>query len=412
MNYKKYHLLPLLLLLFTASSQLIAGNPDKEIPAYDEQEIMARIEAMDQSFIKTKYESVVEGYIKGYVVRSRRSAEVILGRSAMYFPIFEKYLKENNLPDVLKYLAVVESALNPRAVSVVGAGGLWQFMPETGKSYGLVINDQIDERTDIIKSTMAAMQHLASLYERYEDWALALAAYNSGAGRVNSAIRRSGSTDFWALRQYLPRETRNYVPAFIAAVYLAQYYDKHNLEPQFPSLDFQLTETVELNDFVSFFRIAQVTGVSMEVIRTLNPLYTKDFIPANEKGNYLILPRRVMPAFEEYLLAQKDGDVLPVALTAPVHMKGRNDSEKPYAYSYYHLGEDEAPEQLATLLNCSVTNLSVWNEMGFNELANQKQLKVYESFQVNTVERTAELIEPLPTLGLSEVFSLGAEEGK
>ncbi len=405
MNYFKYCLFIPVMLLFIGAQSLIAGNPEKDIPVYNEEEVMARIAAMDQSIIETKYEDVVKAYIKGYVVRSRRNAEIILGRAAIYFPIFEKHLEEKNLPDVLKYLAVVESALNPHAVSVVGAGGLWQFMPETGKSYGLVINQNVDERTDIIKSTKAAVEHLSDLYDRYEDWALALAAYNSGAGRVNRAIKRSGSKDFWKLKKYLPRETRNYVPAFIAAVYLAQHYDKHNLEPQFPSLDLQITETVKLNDFVSFFRIAQITGQPMDVIRKLNPLYTKDFIPANVKGNYLILPKRSMPLFREYLLAKKNGDAIP-ALTAPVHMKVSAESEKPYSYSYYLLGEDEAPEQLAELLNCSVTNLMVWNDVGFDELGNQKQLKVYESLPDNFKKRTGVVVKTLPSLQVSTIVSL------
>lgn len=407
MNCLKNYLFPLLFLCLVAINPLAANGPDKDIPPFNEEEIMSRLAAMDQEFIETKYEPVVEAYIKGYVVRKRRNAEIILGRSATYFPIFEKYLEEYNLPDVLKYLAVVESALNPHAVSVVGAGGLWQFMPETGKSYGLVINNQVDERTDIIKSTKAAMEHLSDLYERYEDWALALAAYNSGAGRVNRAIRRSGSKDFWKLRKYLPRETRNYVPAFIAAVYLAHHYDKHNLEPDFPTLDMQLTEDVKLHDFVSYFRIAQITGISMEVIRKLNPLYTKDFIPASTKGNYLILPKRAMPAFKEYLLAKEAGEAYPEALHSAVHMKSEGNTDKPYSYSFYLLGEDEAPEQLAEILNCSVTNLMVWNEVGFDELANQKQLKVFESLPVNFEKREASDIDLLPSLEFSEIEPLG-----
>jgi membrane-bound lytic murein transglycosylase D len=407
MNYFKYCLLIPVVTLFIGVQSLVAGNPEKGVPVYNEEEVMARIEAMDQSFIETKYEDVVKGYIKGYVVRSRRNAEIILGRSATYFPIFEKYLKAYNLPDVLKYLAVVESALNPHAVSVVGAGGLWQFMPATGKSYGLVINQEVDERTDIIKSTEAAMKHLSSLYDRYEDWALALAAYNSGAGRVNRAIKRSGSKDFWKLRKYLPRETRNYVPAFIAAVYLAQHYDKHNLEPQFPSLDLQVTESVKLYNFVSFFRIAQITGQPMEVIRKLNPLYLKDFIPANAKGNHLILPKRSMPSFEEYLLAKENGDAHPVALNTAVHTKSGEEAEETYSYSFYMLGEDEAPEQLAATLNCSVTNLMVWNDLGFDELANQTQLKVYESLPDNFKKREVEVFDVLPMAEIGELVSIG-----
>ena len=163
MDSNKHRYFTLIFTLLFTTQLLLAGNPKADIPPYNQEEIKERLQNLDQNIIEAKYESTVESYIKRYVIRSRRSSEIILGRTAMYFPIFEKYLKEKNLPDVLKYLPVVESALDPSAVSIVGAGGLWQFMPATGKSYGLIVNQKVDERTDIIKSTKAAIEHLADL---------------------------------------------------------------------------------------------------------------------------------------------------------------------------------------------------------------------------------------------------------
>jgi len=208
-----------------------------------------------------------------------------------YFPMIEETLDKYGLPLELKYLVVVESAFNPIAVSPAGASGLWQFMLPTGRSYGLEINSLIDERRDPVKSTDAACRFLKDMYDIYEDWNLALAAYNCGAGTVNRAIRRAnGKKDYWAIYNYLPRETRSYVPYFIAVNYVMNYYAYHQLYPvQTIPLPFS-TDTVMINQIIHFDQVAEVLEIDKEMIRALNPQYKLDIIPGNYKPQALRLP--------------------------------------------------------------------------------------------------------------------------
>jgi membrane-bound lytic murein transglycosylase D len=244
---------------------------------------------------------VVKGYINTYVQLKPEKARIMLGKRLTYFPLFEQKLRENGVPDDLKYLAVVESALNPKAVSRVGATGLWQFMPSTGSDYGLRTNSAVEERSDPVKATEAAAKYLKELFRQFDDWSLALAAYNSGPGRVNYAIRKSGSRDFWVLQRFLPKETRNYVPAFIAATYICNYYQDHGIQPYDPDLDEQLTTYINVFEGLSFRDISEATGIDYEVIKTLNPSYKRDYVPPSEDGHFVVLPQRVMPAFVRYL---------------------------------------------------------------------------------------------------------------
>ena len=207
---------------------------------FEETEVARRVELMNSEVVQPRYDVVVRSYLRTYLVNHRAKAQKILGRSVLYFPVFEDFLRRNNLPLDLKYLPIVESALEPKATSRVGAAGLWQFMPSTGRMYGLQVDDMVDERRDPLKSTEAAVVHLQDLFEKFENWELAIAAYNSGSGRVSRAVKRARSTSYWKIRGYLPRETANYVPAFIAASYLVRYFEEHGLEQEYPSLDLQL----------------------------------------------------------------------------------------------------------------------------------------------------------------------------
>lgn len=386
------------LFLLTATSLSAATiDPENEIPEYNEEEIKKRLESLSQDLVEVQYVPAVKGYIKGYTIRNRRNAEIILGRAVQYFPIFEYYLKKHNLPEALKYLPIVESALDPKAISRVGAGGLWQFMPATGKERGLEINKYVDERMDPIRSTEAAMVHLQRQYDRFDDWALALAAYNSGSGRVSRAIKRARSKNFWRLMRYLPRETRNYVPAFIAASYLVDYYEKHNISPDYPELDMQITETIQVHDNHSFYRIAQVTGLPLDIIEALNPSYKKGYIPTSSSGNYLTLPRRVMEAFKAYVAASRPDsrEMMPI-FSGPVYFTRPADQGQPkYVRSTYIVLGGETLRSIAQDLKVTVHQIKAWNKLRSNDLTPGQELIV---FTPEAFKRLVELPAPMAPL--------------
>lgn len=247
--------------------------------------------------IELTFNNLVKRYIDRYVIRGRWMAPKFLGLSLQYFPLFEEKLDAHGLPLELKYLPIIESALNPNAVSRAGATGMWQIMYRTGLSLGLEINSYVDERRDIYKSTEAACIYLRQLYDTYGCWNLTLAAYNCGPGCVNNAIRRSrGKTNYWELLPYLPRETRNYVPAFIAVTYLFSYYEEHNYKPEFIDFIYDY-DTVMVSRKVHFAQIDSVLSIGIDELRELNPQYRKDVIPATEKAYPLRIRRKFISDF-------------------------------------------------------------------------------------------------------------------
>ena len=249
------------------------------------------------SVIEMPYNQVVRKHIERYVYRSRTLIEEMLGMSLYYMPIFEQALEKEGLPLELKYLPIVESAMDPNAVSRVGAAGLWQFMIGTGKGLGLEINSLVDERRDPYRSSAMAAKYLKNLYQIYNDWSLAIAAYNCGPGNVNKALHRNGgSGDFWDIYDYLPRETRGYVPAFIAANYAMTYYKQHNISPSLASKPL-ITDTVTVNRRIHFAQIAQVLNIPIEEIRTFNPQFRADVIPGDNHPYTLVLPSQQVYSF-------------------------------------------------------------------------------------------------------------------
>ena len=258
--------------------------------AYSVELIEERIEAA-QPIFEIQLNKRVRKFIKSYLQEGKHSTANILGRSSIYFPIIEKYLEGCQMPDDLKYLAVIESALKPTARSESGAVGLWQFMPITAREYGLRIDDYVDERLDLYRSTEAAVQFLSTLHQRYQDWALAIAAYNCGPGKVDKVIKKAGSKHFWSIKKHLPKQTQRYVEKFIAATYAMDNYIFYDIHPKYPDYSLQLTTTTNIYTRKSFRQIAKETGISIQVIQQLNPTYKKAIIPPNEKGYYLLLPR-------------------------------------------------------------------------------------------------------------------------
>ncbi len=236
------------------------------------------------------YNDVVKRYIEVYTIRNRTQMARLMGLSQYYMPIFEQELDIQGIPDELKIIPIIESGLNPKAMSRVGAGGLWQFMMRTGKSYGLEVDSYVDERYDPVESTRVACEFMKDLYKIYGDWTLVIAAYNCGPGNVNKAIRRAGnSTSYWDIYDYLPRETRNHIPAFIAATYAYTFHKAHGIEPISPPHPIA-TDTVMVNKMMHFGQISSTIDIPIEVIRSLNPHYKIDIIPAKQTAYPLILP--------------------------------------------------------------------------------------------------------------------------
>lgn len=260
-----------------------------------------RMEHLDQrSPIKLEYNTQVRAYIDVYLERRRDHLANILGRAELYFPIFEEYLSKYNLPQELKYLAVIESALDPKAKSKSGAMGLWQFLYHAGLMMDLNVTSYEDDRCDIRKSTDAACRYLQYLFQNLGDWQLALAAYNGGLGQVQKAQERAGGDTkktFWELSPYLTAEMRSYVPAFIAVNYVMNYYHTHNVTPAKPAFTHDDIDTVFVNVSVSFDQLSRASGVKREVLQQLNPQYIKDFIPADGTPKCLTLPRNNVPRF-------------------------------------------------------------------------------------------------------------------
>ncbi len=326
------------------------------------------------SCLDVRVDAVVKGYIKTYTQLKTEKARIMLGKRLTYFPLFEEKLKEYGLPLDLKYLSVVESALNAKAVSRVGATGLWQFMPSTGGEYGLRTNSAVEDRSNPVKSTDAAARHLRDLYKMFDDWALALAAYNSGQGRVNSAIRRSGSRNFWKLQPYLPQETRNYVPAFIAASYICNFFQMHGLDPVNPDLDEQLTDYINVYEGISFRDIADATGISYQVIKELNPGFKRDYVPPTSEGHYVVVPKRVMPAFVRYL--NTVSSARNYKLENPENYTSPDVGDGRYWQSTVNLRETISVDDLANRLGMCGEHIKCWNNLEGNYLYPGQSLKL------------------------------------
>ena len=264
-------------------------------PVYDASVYKLRLSKLP-TIIEMPYNDVVQKFIDLYSGQLRRSVSYMLGAQNFYMPIFEEALEAYGLPLELKYLPVIESALNPRAVSRVGATGLWQFMLNTGKRYGLNVNSLVDDRRDPVKSSYAAAHYLSDLYKIYGDWNLVIAAYNCGPEKINQAIHRSKQNDYWQIYPYLPRETRGYVPAFIAANYIMNYYCEHNICPMMTELPAK-TDTVEIKRDLYFEQIAHGLGIDIDQVAALNPQYRRSIINGSWRPSTLRLPAMLVTKF-------------------------------------------------------------------------------------------------------------------
>ena len=283
-------------LAFANHSQTFLNNTPSPLTA---KEIKSRLLKKSGVF-DLRYTPAVQAEIEGYTQGGIKTTKKIIGKSQIYFPIIERYLKAYNLPDELKYLTVLESAMNPNAISSVGAVGLWQLMPATARRFGLVINNQIDERRDIHKSTQAALKYLTFLHELLGDWTLAAAAYNCGGGGVQKAMKLGQGNDFWTIRDFFPTQTQHYIERLASAVYVMNYYDQHGIQAADTDYFMKFTKVATIYSQLSFQQISQALDIPIPVLKKLNPSYRKEVLPDSTAGNYLILPKLKMDSFINY----------------------------------------------------------------------------------------------------------------
>ena len=342
-----------------------------------DEEMVRRLADMN-SFISLPFNDNVKNYIILYSEKMKERMGRILGLSQYYFPVFEDILSKYSLPLELKYMAIVESMLNPTATSRAGAKGIWQFMYATGRSYGLEITSYVDERMDVEKSMDAAARYLADAYRIFGDWALAMSSYNCGAGNVSKAIRRAGgSMDYWDIYPYLPRETRGYVPAFVGVMYAMTYHQEYGIEPQDVGMP-AATDTFEIRKNLHFRQISDVVGVPIEEIETLNPQYFNNIIPGDNHSYILRLPSSWTGAFlaaePDSLYGYKRDSLLSSRVIRDVQNSGSKAAQGRIAYrvrSGDYLGK------IAGRYGVSVSQLKRWNNLRSSNIRAGQTLYIY-----------------------------------
>ncbi len=334
------------------------------------------------SIVPLSYNRIIRNYINVYTQKKKDKMEVMLGLSDYYFPLIEQIFDQQGLPLELKYMAVIESALNPRARSRAGAVGLWQFMYGTGRVYGLTINSLVDERRDPIRSTYAAARFLKDLYGLYHDWTLVIAAYNCGPGNVNKAIRRSGGQrDYWKIYYRLPRETRGYVPAFIAAAYTLNYYRDHGLVPK--PINIPLTrDTLIIQEDLHLKQVAHVLHVPLQELRDMNPQYRRDIIPGSIRPFTLILPVKLTGRFidlQDSIFAYKDSIFFdPSKKTlAPQYTRYNPPPPRGKVKIRYTVKQGDNLGFIADWFYVRVSDLRYWNHIRHNLIRVGQHLAVY-----------------------------------
>jgi membrane-bound lytic murein transglycosylase D len=354
------------------------GFSPLEIPTYPDSVYAARIAELDRETpLDLIYNKHVKAFIELYAMRKRGLTGRALGLSYVYFPMIEEQLDKYNIPLEMKYLAIVESALNPSAGSPAGAKGMWQFMYGTGKVYNLKVSSLVDDRFDPFKATEAACKHMNDLYNMYQDWYLVLAAYNSGAGTVNRAIRRAGGVkDYWAIWPFLPKETRGYVPAFIAVNYVMSYSSEHNIYPISPGIIANGTDTVTVTEVVSFDQLNEMLGIPMRDLKFFNPQYKREIIPATcEKPYILRIPTNYVGDFinnetELYAFKTKKG---------VEKYKLLEEVEKVSDQSVHVVRKGENLGGIAKKYNVSVNQLKSWNNLKGLTIHPGQKLTLYNS---------------------------------
>jgi membrane-bound lytic murein transglycosylase D len=394
---------------------------DYELPT---ELLKSRLQEMDaKSPFNIEYNQGLENIIKSFLKNRKKSFERLMAVSEYYFPLFEDALAKQNVPLEIKYLAVVESALNPKAVSRVGATGLWQFMYQTGKQYGLKIDSYVDERSDPLRASEAAAQYMTNMYAIFGDWDLVLASYNSGPGNVSKAIRRSGGQqNYWNIRKNLPKETQGYVPAFLATMYIYEYHKEHGIQPERALVKHFATDTVMVKKQMTFKQISDLLDVPVAQLQILNPSYKLNVIPSyKDQNHYLRLPQDKIAVFTsnedriyayvQHELSQREK---PFQLAKATEVRDTTNYTTQRVSltktKYYKVKSGDNLSAIANKYDVSVSDLKKWNSLKSNAVASGKSLKIITNESVlKTVKKTPNVI---PSEAIKENQGLAASEEK
>jgi membrane-bound lytic murein transglycosylase D len=401
--------------MFSDISQI---NIDEEVAySLSSDVVKKRLAKLDaRSPFHIEYNPALENTIKAFLKNRKKAFERLMAISEYYFPMFEEHLAKYNIPMELKYLAIVESALNPTAKSRVGASGLWQFMYPTGKQYNLEVNSYVDERYDPLKATEAACQYLSNLYEIFGDWSLVLASYNAGPGNVSKAIRRSGgSQNYWNIRKNLPRETANYVPAFLATMYIYEFRKEHGLQPQKAAVTYFETDTIQIKKQLSFKQISELLDIPLHQLEFLNPIYKLKIIPyEQDKAHFLRLPKNKIGlfvsnedkiyAYVDYLDALNEKSKIEVRPTVKDSLisSQHDPAAAPIASEekarFYTIQRGDHLKKIADKYGVTVSEIKQWNDMKTNTVFPGTRVKIYSTKKENS--------EPLPQTKVAEFYTV------
>lgn len=368
---------------------------DQELPT---ELLKQRLQVMNEkSPFEIEYNQGLENIIKSFLKNRKKSFSRLMALSEYYFPIFEDAFAKQNVPLEIKYLAVVESALNPKAVSKMGATGIWQFMYGTGKQYDLKIDSYIDERSDPLKSTLAASEYMTKMFNVFGDWELVLASYNSGPGNVTKAIRRSGGkTKYWDIRNYLPKETQGYVPAFLATMYLFEFHKEHGINPERAVVKNFETDTIRIKEKMTFKQIADLLDMPQAQIQLLNPSYKLNVVPFyKDEQHFLRLPKDKVAAFvsnEEkiYAYARHDSNIYKMPVRLAQKLTPKVKSIKPAELlnlEYYTVQKGDNLSSIAKKYDVSITDIKQWNKLQGNSVALGKSLKIKSNEPVSKISK-------------------------